>query len=71
MFDCALDALAAFPGTQILAFVLRDFAGKPLGFDFFAHPAGVLAAAQVMKPRVVVGAFGDLHERSQIVGPQV
>src|SRR5262249_13971780 len=54
VFDGALDALAAFAGTEILALVLRDFIGEFVVFDFLAHPLRVLAAAQVMEPGVVV-----------------
>src|SRR5579884_3292955 len=72
VLDGVADGRAALRGREVG--VLLDgggLVGQALVFDTGAEPAGVVAAPQVVQPRGVVHALGELQEDDQVLGAQV
>src|SRR5439155_5729475 len=50
---------------------LLDLAGQVLVLDALAEPLRILMGVQMVHPRLLIDAVGELQERHQIAGPQV
>src|SRR5690606_33705419 len=71
LLDRRGDPGPAFPGGKIaLGLDGGDLGGERLVLDAVGDPAGVIALAEVMQPRLVVDAIADLDEGDEIGGAQ-
>ena len=71
ILDELLDPLPGVPGVAAGSLDFRDLVGESLVPDGVTHPARVVARAEVVQPRLVVDALGELEEHLQVLRAQV
>src|SRR5437588_10603624 len=70
--DRSLHLRSALSGVQrLVGLDGSDFGGKFLVVDRITDPAGIIAAAQVIKPSILVDSLGKLQKQNQILSAKI
>src|ERR1043166_190291 len=70
--DLFSDELAALAGGDfLLGLHAAGLERQSLVLDRLAEPAGVVAASEVVEPRLVIDPVGELEEDPEILGPKI